>query len=61
MPAPSLVKSTRLALCNQPSSGVYLNAKIGGSDVHLLLDTGAQASIIPKHVWLQLTEGGVNC
>uniref|UniRef100_A0A8C1TD44 Reverse transcriptase/retrotransposon-derived protein RNase H-like domain-containing protein n=1 Tax=Cyprinus carpio TaxID=7962 RepID=A0A8C1TD44_CYPCA len=28
-----------LALCNQPSSGVYLSAKIGGSDVHLLLDT----------------------
>uniref|UniRef100_A0A9J7YFX7 Peptidase A2 domain-containing protein n=1 Tax=Cyprinus carpio carpio TaxID=630221 RepID=A0A9J7YFX7_CYPCA len=47
-----------LALCNQPSSGVYLNAKIGGSDVHLLLDMGAQASIIPKHVWLWLTEGG---
>uniref|UniRef100_A0A673M4B7 Peptidase A2 domain-containing protein n=1 Tax=Sinocyclocheilus rhinocerous TaxID=307959 RepID=A0A673M4B7_9TELE len=39
-------------------SGVYLNAKIGGSDVHLLLDTGVQASIIPKHVWLRLTEGG---
>ncbi len=58
MPAPSLVNFTRLALCSQPSSGVYFNAKIGKSDVHLLLDMGAQASIIPKYVWLQLTGGG---
>lgn len=55
---PLISESTRLALCNQPSSGVYLNAKIGGSDVHLSLDTGAQAPIIPKHVWLWLKEGG---
>ncbi|XP_016429426.1 uncharacterized protein LOC107756730 [Sinocyclocheilus rhinocerous] len=35
MPAPSLVKPTRLALCNQPSSGVYLNAKIGGQGMKI--------------------------
>lgn len=55
MPAP--LPSIHLAYSNK-ESGVYLNAKVGGLMSSLLIDTGAQASVISKSVWLQITKGG---
>uniref|UniRef100_A0A3B1IVL0 Peptidase A2 domain-containing protein n=1 Tax=Astyanax mexicanus TaxID=7994 RepID=A0A3B1IVL0_ASTMX len=37
--------------------GVYISAKVGGNDEHLLIDTGAQVSIVSKKTWLDITEG----
>lgn len=36
----------------------YLRAKIGGFDCHVLVDTGASRSVIPKQLWLSVTKGG---
>lgn len=36
----------------------YLAAKIGGSSCHVLVDTGATRSIVPKQAWLSFTKGG---
>ena len=36
----------------------YLKAKIGGFDCHVLVNTGASCSVIPKQLWLTVTEGG---
>ena len=47
-----------LASRSQRGSGLYLQAKIGGSDSCVLVDTGAEVSIIPKAIWLSLTKGG---
>lgn len=47
-----------LALRNQTGSGMYLQAKIGGFDSRVLIDTGADVSIIPKSIWLSFTNGG---
>lgn len=48
----------QLASPVQGNPGIYLAAKLGGCDVTLLLDTGAQVSIIPKQRWLTITNGG---
>lgn len=36
----------------------YLRAKIGGFDCHVLVNTGASRSVIPKQLWLSVTKGG---
>lgn len=38
----------------------YLKAKIGGFECHVLVDTGASCSVIPKQLWLTITKGGCN-
>uniref|UniRef100_A0A8C1PY10 Peptidase A2 domain-containing protein n=1 Tax=Cyprinus carpio TaxID=7962 RepID=A0A8C1PY10_CYPCA len=48
----------RLASSVQGNPGIYIAAKLGGCDVKLLVDTGAQVSIIPKQRWLTITNGG---
>lgn len=57
MPAP-LSRSVGMASHSQNGSEMYLRAKIGGSEFRVLIDTGANASIIPKSLWLNLTNGG---
>uniref|UniRef100_A0A668B003 Peptidase A2 domain-containing protein n=1 Tax=Myripristis murdjan TaxID=586833 RepID=A0A668B003_9TELE len=57
MPAPLPAVSTRALEKAEGGSG-YLAAKIGGSSCHVLVDTGASHSIIPKQVWLSITKGG---
>ena len=58
MPAPLQDNFFQLASSVQGNPGIYLAAKLGGCDVKLLLDTGAQVSIIPKQRWLTITNGG---
>ncbi|XP_063063732.1 basic salivary proline-rich protein 2-like isoform X2 [Engraulis encrasicolus] len=41
----------------QGGSG-YIEAKIGGSESLLLIDSGATLSVIPKQIWLDITKGG---
>ena len=51
--------SASLEAPGSPKGGSgYLKAKIGGFDCHVLVDTGASRSIIPKQMWLTITEGG---
>uniref|UniRef100_A0A672T9I1 Peptidase A2 domain-containing protein n=1 Tax=Sinocyclocheilus grahami TaxID=75366 RepID=A0A672T9I1_SINGR len=38
--------------------GFFLTSKVGGCETHLLIDTGAQISIVPKQFWLNVTNGG---
>lgn len=57
MPAPSSSVSTR-ALEEATGGSGYLAAKIGGSSRHVLVDTGATRSVIPKQIWLSITKGG---
>uniref|UniRef100_A0A668AJ95 Peptidase A2 domain-containing protein n=1 Tax=Myripristis murdjan TaxID=586833 RepID=A0A668AJ95_9TELE len=57
MPAPLPAVSTRALEKAEGGSG-YLAAKIGGSSCHVLVDTRASHSIIPKQVWLSITKGG---
>ena len=56
MPAP-FSHLVGMASHNQNGPDMYLRAKIGGSECHVLVDTGANASIIPKSVWLSVTNG----
>ncbi|KAJ7983496.1 hypothetical protein DPEC_G00377640 [Dallia pectoralis] len=42
---------------DQRLPGVFLPAKLGGWPIHFLVDTGAQVSIVPKAVWLEITKG----
>lgn len=35
----------------------YRKAKVGGFDCHVLVDTGASCSVIPKQLWLSVTKG----
>ncbi|XP_039509629.1 uncharacterized protein LOC120464304 [Pimephales promelas] len=60
MPAPMQDNFFQLASSVQGNSGIYLAAKLGGCDVKLLIDTGAQVSIIPKQRWLTITNGGAH-
>uniref|UniRef100_A0A672NLL4 Peptidase A2 domain-containing protein n=1 Tax=Sinocyclocheilus grahami TaxID=75366 RepID=A0A672NLL4_SINGR len=39
-------------------AGVFLTGKVGGCETRLLIDTGAQISIVPKQFWLNVTNGG---
>ena len=57
MPAPLSSMSTWAPEKAKTGSG-YLTAKIGGSSCHVLVDTGATRSIIPKQTWLSFTKGG---
>ena len=56
MPAPDPM-STVAPVSPNGGSG-YLKAKIGGLDCYVLVDTGASRSIIPKQLWLSVTNGG---
>lgn len=58
MPAPMQDNFFQLASSVQGNPGIYIAAKLGGCDVKLLVDTGAQVSIIPKQRWLTITNGG---
>ncbi|XP_010786554.1 retroviral-like aspartic protease 1 [Notothenia coriiceps] len=49
--------STEVPDSRKGGSG-YLKAKIGGFDCHVLVNTGASCSIIPKQLWLSVTKGG---
>ncbi|KAJ8016328.1 hypothetical protein DPEC_G00006050 [Dallia pectoralis] len=42
---------------DQKLPGVFLPAKLGGWPINFLVDTGAQVSIVPKAVWLEITKG----
>uniref|UniRef100_A0A8C2ES37 Peptidase A2 domain-containing protein n=1 Tax=Cyprinus carpio TaxID=7962 RepID=A0A8C2ES37_CYPCA len=43
---------------SQPGTvGVYMFGKVGGVETRLLVDTGAQVSIVPKQFWLEATGG----
>lgn len=57
MPAPTSV-SDKLASVSTTGSGVFLTGKVGGCETRLLIDTGAQVSIVPKQFWLSVTNGG---
>lgn len=57
MPAPLSSVSVGVPEKAETGSG-YLAAKIGGSSCHVLVDTGATRSIVPKQTWLLFTKGG---
>ncbi len=57
MPAPTSV-SDKLVSVSTTGAGVFLTGKVGGCETRLLIDTGAQVSIVPKHFWLNVTNGG---
>uniref|UniRef100_A0A8C1LF44 Peptidase A2 domain-containing protein n=2 Tax=Cyprinus carpio TaxID=7962 RepID=A0A8C1LF44_CYPCA len=57
MPAPTAA-SDKLASVSTTGAGVFLTGKIGGCETRLLIDTGAQVSIVPKQFWLNVTNGG---
>uniref|UniRef100_A0A667X1Q3 Peptidase A2 domain-containing protein n=1 Tax=Myripristis murdjan TaxID=586833 RepID=A0A667X1Q3_9TELE len=56
MPAPPCASA--VAPDSSKGGSGYLKAKIGGLDSHVLVDTGASRSIIPKRLWLSATGGG---
>ena len=55
MPAPHY---SGMASSDLKGPGVYLRAKVGGLPTYVVIDTGAQVSIISKQTWLQVTNGG---
>lgn len=57
MPAPTVVPD-KLASVSATGAGDFLTGKIGGCETRLLIDTGAQVSIVPKQFWLNVTNGG---
>lgn len=46
------------ASCGGQGVGVFLPAKVEGVNCNLLVDTGAQVSVVAKEFWLQATGGG---
>lgn len=57
MPAPMLTTG-KLASVSAKGAGVFVTGKVGGCETRLLIDTGAQVSIVPKQFWLNVTKGG---
>lgn len=57
LPAPESIEKTVASASKHGGSG-YIAEKVGGVDSHLLVDSGATLSIIPKQVWLVITKGG---
>lgn len=57
--APLFTASKLGEMCqSQPGTvGVYMFGKVGGVETRLLVDTGAQVSIVPKQFWLEATGG----
>lgn len=43
-----------VSLCGK---GLYVSAIVGGADATLLVDTGAQVSVVPRHFWESATRG----
>lgn len=56
LPAPSLVTQT---VASTNKKGSHVTAKVGGMDYLVLVDSGADRSVIPKTVWMAITKGGV--
>lgn len=42
------------------TTGDYLVGKVGGMHTCLLIDTGAQVSVVPKQLWVEVTGGGTD-
>lgn len=47
-----------VALATGYGGSGYVAAKVGGSSLLLLVDSGAALSVIPKQVWMTITKGG---
>uniref|UniRef100_A0A3B3R2G6 Peptidase A2 domain-containing protein n=1 Tax=Paramormyrops kingsleyae TaxID=1676925 RepID=A0A3B3R2G6_9TELE len=43
-----------VSLCGQ---GLYIGAQVGGIEAYLLVDTGAQVSVVPRSFWESVTGG----
>lgn len=61
MPAPLPDYTTGLQISvsrSEQGVGVFISAQVGGVDCVLLIDTGAQVSVVSKQFWLKVTNGG---
>lgn len=59
VPLPDYTTGLQISVsCSEQGVGVFLSARVGGKVCDLLLDTGAQVSVVSKEFWQKATNGG---